>query len=277
MNYPFSFISLLLICSDMNVLACNCDIDIAEMNIARYNETTAIFVAAVDSSSPCRDHSTVYFKIIKTYKGNLPSSLAVEEIDCKTPCALNFEKGKQYLIYAYSTPENEIKIIPCKSSRRILNHNEIEDELRNSERFNTRSYVEAEVKLWSEEIAFLEKIYQQTSGEVKTTYPNGNPTGKGKFRNGLPEGDWTYYYPDGSIQGTGQYKKGKKTGSWIEFNPYYESSKDSNNEQIKKRYIIKYSGHYNDGHKDGKWQKINLDGSSEKLFYKKGKFSGEKE
>jgi hypothetical protein len=275
MNYPFSFLSLLLIFSGLNAAACNCDIDIVEMNIARYNEAKAIFIASVDSTGPCNNYSTVYFKIIKSYKGNLPRTLSVKEIDCKTACALSFEHGKQYLVYAYANPDDEIKIIPCKSTRRLLNHNEVEDELRNSERFNTRSYVESEVKLWDDEISFLEKIYQHNSGEIKTHYPNGKPTGKGIFKDGLPEGEWIYYFPDGSVKGIGQYKRGKKTGYWVEFDPFYSTHEDSNDSR--KRFIIKNSGHYNEGLKEGKWEKINLDGSSQNLFYKKGKFSGEKE
>jgi hypothetical protein len=276
MNYPFSFISLFLIFLGIKGTACNCDLDIPEMNIARFNEASAIFVASVDSSSPCNEHATVYFKIIKTYKGNLPRSLSVEEIDCKTACALNFEKDKQYLVYAYHDQDDEIKIIPCKSSRRMLNHNEIEDELRNSDRFNTRAYVEAEVKLWNDEIAFLEKLYQHTLGDIKTYYSNGQLTGKGKFKDGLPDGEWIYYYPDGSVKGIGQYKKGKKTGYWVEFALYYSTPEDHHSDQTRKRFIIKNNGHYDEGLKDGKWQRVNLDGSFQNLFFKKGKFSGEK-
>src|SRR6266704_3473662 len=95
---------------------CSCHHDIEEMNIARYNEAAAIFLATIDSSGPCREFSTVYFSTKKIYKGKLGASVAIQEIDCKTVCALRFEKGKEYLVYAYYNPKGELSIIPCTFS-----------------------------------------------------------------------------------------------------------------------------------------------------------------
>ena len=60
-------------------------------------------------------------------------------------------------------------------------------------------------------------------GEFKEGLPNGVWTyyhenskisGKGKMFNGLREGSWSYYFPDGKVQAEGKYVNDEVSGFW---------------------------------------------------------------
>lgn len=266
---------LVLFTAGTTCIACNCNPEIEEMNMARYNEAAAIFIGHVDSLSDCSQTQAVYFTVKAAYKGNFGNSIAITEIDCKTACSFTFEKGRDYLVYAYNKFGSQLNLIPCTPNRKLLTQKEIETELRLNERYNTSAYILKELTLWKEEIAFLEKMKSFKNGDITITYPNGTPTAKGQLVNGVPVGKWEYFYPDGGVKAVGEYANGKKIGFWVEYNMYYTTYEDTTVHTVRKKYIVKSLGHYQEGLKDGLWERVNLDGSMLKFYYVKGKFDRE--
>lgn len=267
-----------LVFASISSYCCSCYNDIEEMNISRYNDHDAIFIARVDSVGTCQNTYPVYLKISRIYKGTPDSIVKIVDVDCKSECALNFSKESEYLIYAFANKDNTaFKITPCNGTRRILNADEIKQVKANSEKFNNRTYLDNEIKRWEHEIEMLEKISSKTSGNIKTTFINGKPTGNGKFQNGHPHGEWTYYYPDGNVKASGHYTDGKREGKWIEYSVFYNTFEgDVNlNGNNRKKYLVKSSGIYKNGLKEGRWERINVDGTVNVLYFKNGKFTGE--
>ncbi|HEY8400827.1 MAG TPA: hypothetical protein VIK89_06175 [Cytophagaceae bacterium] len=276
MKFILSLISLIVFTT--SGFCCSCYNDIEEMNIARYNDHAAIFIGTVDSVSTCNTTYTVYFTIDKTYKGNLPKSLAINDINCESQCALNFTATNQYLVYAsHSTDASRLEITPCSGTRKILTDQELEVLHSNSLKFNNANYLEKEIKRWKHEIEMLEKITSKASGYIKTHYMNGKITGEGRLINGIPEGEWTYFYPDGNIKSKGSYVQGKREGNWIEYAIYYNTFEgDAISENNRKKFLIKSTGKYLHGQKDGNWERTNIDGTTHILVYQNGKFIREK-
>jgi antitoxin component YwqK of YwqJK toxin-antitoxin module len=245
------------------------------MNIARYNDAYTIFIGTADSIGNCNNTRTVSFKIKKLYKGNSQDQISIDGVDCKSSCALSFEKDQNYLVYVYKDSENKLRIYPCTGTRRTLTKDETTQEIKQAEKFNTLYYLKKEIELWEHEIEFLEKIPPLKDGKIKTFYPNGQLTGEGKLYNGLPVGSWKYYYPDGNVKSEGKYTNGLKTGQWVENSTYYASYEDTLG-AARKRYLLKNSGPYLNGLKEGKWERINIDGSKQTLYYRRGKFISDK-
>jgi antitoxin component YwqK of YwqJK toxin-antitoxin module len=270
--FLLSFFGLLF---NQLTLACSCHNDIEEMNMARYNDCLTVFSGKVDSLGQCTNQGrAIIFLIDKCYKGTYSGKITIPRVDCSSSCAFNFEKGQVYLVYLYPDSENQYKIIPCTGTRKLLSKKEIEGTLTQAKRFNTHSFLEKEIEIWEHEMALLEYVAANPNSRIKTEYLNKKPTGDGKLKNGLPEGHWKYYYPEGHIKGTGNYQNGQKTGLWTEYTTYYETFEDTSSVD-RKRYLIKSSGVYIDGLKEGKWERNNLDGSTQTMYYRKGKFIGE--
>jgi len=273
-----SFLLFVFLTAVTSSIACNCHPEVEEMNMARYNEATAIFIGHVDSMSDCSTTQAVYFTVKTAYKGNMGTTIAITEIDCKTACAFTFEKGREYLVYAYNKYGNNLNLIPCTPNRKLLTQQEIDTEWKINERYNTLAYLQKELNLWKQEIAFLELMKSFKNGDVSITYPNGTPTAKGTLANGIPVGKWEYFYPDGGVKAVGEYNNdGKKNGFWVEYNMFYDTHEDTIVHTIRKKYILKTMGHYQNGLKDGIWERIDLDGSLLKFYYVKGKFERESE
>lgn len=271
---PF-LIAILSILAYSTAFCCSCHSDIDEMNIARYNDAEAIFIGTVDSLGDCANGRTIRFIPKKIYKGIPGEKITIEGIDCKSSCAMTFEKELEYLIYVYRDIDQKLRIYPCTGTRRLISKAEIEEELKHSEKFNTLHYIKREIEVWEHELEFLEKLPAVKDGKIKTYYPNGQLTGEGKFENGIPTGEWKYYYPDGNIKATGHYTHGKKSGMWVEHSTYYATYEDTIG-SVRKKYLLKNSGTYDKGFKEGKWQRVNLDGSIQSLYYRKGKFFSDK-
>jgi len=256
-------------------VGCSCHNDIEEMNMARYNDCLTVFSGKVDSLGECSNQGrAIIFLIDKCYKGTYTGNITVPKVDCASSCAFNFEKGQTYLVYLYSDPENQHKLVACSGTRKLLSKQEIEGTLSQAKRFNTHSFLEKEIEIWEHEMTILEYLSLNPNGKVKTEYLNKKTTGEGKLKNGIAEGHWKYYYPEGHIKAVGNYIKGKKSGLWTEYTTYYETFEDSSSVD-RKRYLIKSSGLYVDGLKEGKWERINLDGTTQTMYYRKGKFIGE--
>jgi antitoxin component YwqK of YwqJK toxin-antitoxin module len=258
--YPrIVFIFIILLISNSS-FPCSCHTDIEEMNIARYNDAYSIFIGTADSIGDCEKTRTVSFKINKLYKGIEQDKIMVEGIDCKTSCALSFEKNQEYLVYLYKDADNKLRIYPCTGTRKTISKEEKAQELKQAEKFNTLYYLKKEIEIWEHEIEFLEKILPVKDGKVKTYYPNGELTGEGKFDKGIPVGSWKYFYPDGNIKSSGSYLNGLKTGIWVENSTYYATYEDTLGAP-RKRYLLKNTGTYLNGLKEGKWERVNIDGS----------------
>ena len=71
------------------------------------------------------------------------------------------------------------------------------------------------------------------TGIVGDFYDNGNPKLKGRYKDGLMSGMWTYYYPDGITKAKGRFLRGDggnispileipqngRNGKWIIYYP----------------------------------------------------------
>ncbi|MEZ5172931.1 MAG: hypothetical protein R2850_05370 [Bacteroidia bacterium] len=56
--------------------------------------------------------------------------------------------------------------------------------------------------------------YAQNDSLVTYKFPNGNISGEGYLKNGLPEGLWKNYFPSGKIKSEGLLSEGKTSGIW---------------------------------------------------------------
>ena len=270
-----AFLFTIFLLNFQAALPCSCHNDIEEMNIARYNDCTAAFIGIVDSVSPCNNYKSVTFSVKILYKGTLIQKVSVEGITCNGPCAFLFKKNETYLVYLFKDAQNKFAIYPCTGTRRVLSKEETADELLRAEKYNTSEYLKKEIERWDHEMKFLEQMKNTPNGKVKTYYINGKLTGEGHFHNGIPMGEWHYYYPEGHLKAKGHYHNGEKTGEWIEYTIYYNTFEDTA-AAPRKRFLLKSTGSYVHGLKEGKWERVNLDGSIQTLYYRKGKFISEK-
>ncbi len=107
-------------------------------------------------------------------------------------------------------------------------------------------------KLWN--ISDYTNIFGDTlySGSLKNGdglkinyYITGKKEIECEFKDGIPDGSWTYYYENGSVAEKGQFSKGQKHEEW-EF--YYKNSR------------LESKGKFKDGVKDGVWTYYGRDG-----------------
>jgi len=250
-------------------LACQCPEDITEMNLEKYNRYDLIMTGVIDSVSECSHSQTVYFTIQKSYKGNLPTRVQLSGNDCSSACGIHVEKGKSYIIYAMRNEDGTFTIPHCSSSHPILTDAEVQAEEESLE--NNAAGVQTfshDLEVWKQEKDILEKL-QKADGYLGVTYLNGKPTAHGKLEKGTPEGKWTYYFPNGNLEATGHYLHGNKEGAWTEYIFVIEEYTGAT--QHIKTHLVHTYGTYINGLKDGKWHKINDDGTVHTFYYKHGK------
>lgn len=78
----------------------------------------------------------------------------------------------------------------------------------NKEEFaNGKLRFEREIAKYSDDRFVADGFYHEF-------YPSGEKFIEGQYKDGHPEGTWTYYHENGKVQRTVSYKKGQPDGSW---------------------------------------------------------------
>jgi antitoxin component YwqK of YwqJK toxin-antitoxin module len=83
----------------------------------------------------------------------------------------------------------------------------VEKQVNKDEFSKGKLHVEREIARYSDDRFVADGFYREF-------YPGGEKFIEGQYKNGHPEGTWTYYHENGQVQRTVNYKKGQPDGSW---------------------------------------------------------------
>lgn len=103
--------------------ACDCP-PTPKLDEAYTENYTLIFRGSVVSVGECKELSKAHFKILDLFKGKSPKEIDVL-FDCSGPCAMNFNPGETWLIYAGFAQVGKPSLSICSRSRKQID-NEIE-------------------------------------------------------------------------------------------------------------------------------------------------------
>ena len=98
---------------------------------------------------------------------------------------------------------------------------------------------------------------------------------KGKYENGVYQGNWIFYHLSGNVQQTGYYDKGVPNGTWKTYdtNGYLVeegSYRDGQPDGLWKFYdhgTLTMYGHYSKGEQVGEWYKVLKNGKEKRMKY----------
>lgn len=237
---------------------CACQVYEEYSNMERtlhwYNSFEYIFQARIDKVVTKEDltSQTVHLTPLKIYKGKLPSLLVLTPPHFGSSCGFNLEgeEGRIYLVYGKIDEKGEINTHFCFGTRRIYTPGQLDT-------IKTLRMLE---RSFSQEMALLEAVSKEKSGEIKAAFSNGRPTCKGKFKKGIPVGYWEYYNYYGEKESEGSYGNGLKQGPWIEYRYRYEVKEVGKDRKIE-IFLYEFSkGAYIDGLKEGVWIEYYPDG-----------------
>ena len=135
-----------------NSFACDCEpLDI--LNLENCGVYDVIFEGKVEKVSNCiSGEATITFSVNNSYKGDLLSVAEVKN-ECSSDCAIHFEKGETWLIYAEKNNAQEFVVHFCSRSRKMNREGENDD-------------------YW----AASGYTYHQESDKLKQLFPNSEDT-----------------------------------------------------------------------------------------------------
>jgi hypothetical protein len=113
---------VLLSCS-FSTIACECP-EVQKLDKAYSDSYKLIFKGAVKSIEPCKEVGKVRFIVHELYKGDSPQEIDVY-FDCSGDCAMNFNAGETWIIYANYAQLGKPDVSFCSRSRKQID-NEIQ-------------------------------------------------------------------------------------------------------------------------------------------------------
>lgn len=108
---PLLFVSLFAF-QPTAVFACSCivpmpPVESMEASAAVFaGRVTDIEELSVDSTIGSLTNLSVTFNVSEVWKGPEDATLTIRTADNSAACGYNFEEGKEYLVYAYTNPED---------------------------------------------------------------------------------------------------------------------------------------------------------------------------
>jgi hypothetical protein len=116
----------LLVCTQIDVLACGCDLPIPKLspkqqvNKAR-KTANAVFSGTVleITKQPQDFYVSVRLLVENSWKGNIPKEVTITTGLGGGDCGYQFEVGKSYLIYANGSNENKLSTNICHRTKNL--------------------------------------------------------------------------------------------------------------------------------------------------------------
>jgi len=109
-----------------DVLACDCD-QLDKLSLENCGVYDVIFEGKVESVSACDNgESKIVFSINDIFKGDFISVAEVKNV-CTDDCAMHFEKGETWLVYAEKNNAQEVIVHFCSRSRKRNEAGESDD------------------------------------------------------------------------------------------------------------------------------------------------------
>jgi hypothetical protein len=106
-----------------SVLACECP-EVQKLDKTYTNSYELIFKGAVKSVEPCKEVGKAHFIVHELFKGDSPKEIIVY-FDCTGDCAMNFNAGETWIIYANYAQLGKPDVSFCSRSRKQID-NEVE-------------------------------------------------------------------------------------------------------------------------------------------------------
>jgi len=142
----------------------------------------------------------VKFKVIKTYKGKVQKGIVkLSTAPDYGACGIAFKKGQTYNIWTNYYSDQYFSVDSCSRTTLISNHEKTQ--------------------------TFLLNNYKKKTTKKKWRDENNIIRGKGKYKDGIPDGFWKFYYNNGCLKTTGFFTKGEKEGKWT---TYIDQHRDKN-------------------------------------------------
>ncbi|MBA3829358.1 MAG: toxin-antitoxin system YwqK family antitoxin [Taibaiella sp.] len=197
------------------------------MNVEDYNSNNWIFTGTLIKETGSGESSAGragFYKIVRAYKGVvIGDTVVIYDSEYVSACGLGcLSIGREYLIFAVGDEKKWTN--SCSRTTRVpVNIWPRDSIMINKQKTLTsfgRIYDTIRTNFHADTTFLAGHVLKIISHAIQTFYEeNGNISATGEYKNGLPEGFWSYYQ-DGKIVNKGKYVLGKKDSLWVESNPF---------------------------------------------------------